>query len=93
MPVRGEDGILAAGSQVISGVVRRGAFVRVLRGRNAVATGQIRGVRIHNERVREVQAGRECAITVEPPFDFQAGDMLEIFELTEESASPPTARR
>jgi translation initiation factor IF-2 len=93
MPVRGEGGVLAAASQVISGVVRRGAFVRVLRGRSAVATGQIRGVRIHNERVREVQAGRECAVSVEPPFDFQAGDMLEIFELTEESASPPTARR
>jgi translation initiation factor IF-2 len=85
--------ILAAGSQVISGVVRRGAFVRVLRGRSAVATGQIRTVRVHNERVREVEAGRECAVTIEPPFDFEAGDLLEVFELTEESASPPTTRR
>jgi translation initiation factor IF-2 len=93
MPVRGEGKVLAAGSQVISGVVRRGAFVRVLRGRNAVATGQIRGVRVHNERVPEVQAGRDCAIAIEPPFDFEAGDLLEVFELTEESASPPTTRR
>jgi translation initiation factor IF-2 len=93
MPVRGEGKTLAAGSQVISGVVRRGAFVRVLRGRNAVATGQIRGIRVHDERVREVQAGMECAVTVEPPFDFEAGDVLEVFELTEESASPPTTWR
>ena len=85
--------VLAAGSQVISGVVRRGAFVRVLRGRNAVATGQIRGVRVDNERVREVEAGRECAVLIEPLFDFEAGDLLEVFELTEENASPPTTRR
>jgi translation initiation factor IF-2 len=93
MPVRGEGGVVAAGSQVISGVVRWGAFVRVLRGRNAVATGQIRGVRVDNERVPEVQAGRDCAVVMQPPFDFEAGDLLEVFELTEESASPPTTRR
>jgi translation initiation factor IF-2 len=93
MPVRTEGMTTAAGSQVISGVVRRGAFVRVLRGRNAVATGQIRGVSVQNERVREVEAGRECAVTIEPPFDFEPGDLLEVFELTEESASPPTSRR
>ena len=84
---------MAAGSQVISGVGRWGAFVRVLRGRNAVATGQIRGVRVDNERVPEVQAGRDCAVVIQPPFDFEAGDLLEVFELTEESASPPTTRR
>ena len=91
MPVRAEGAIPAAASQVISGVVRRGAFVRVLRGRNPVATGQIRGIRVHQERVEQVEAGRECAVTIEPPFDFEPGDLLEVFELTEEDASPPSA--
>jgi translation initiation factor IF-2 len=66
--------------------------VRVLRGRNAVATGQIRGIRVHEERVEEVEAGRECAVTIEPPFDLEPGDLLEVFELTEEEASPPSTR-
>jgi translation initiation factor IF-2 len=92
MPVRGGKAIPSAGSQVISGVVRRGAFVRVLRGRNAVATGQIRGIRVFDERVDEVEAGRECAVAIEPPFDFEPGDLLEVFELTEEDASPPSTR-
>jgi translation initiation factor IF-2 len=93
MPVRGGGATLAAGSQVLSGVVRRGAFVRVLRDRKPVATGQIRGVQMHDEPVKEVQAGRECAVVIEPPFDFEAGDFLEIFELTEEGASPPAGSR
>jgi translation initiation factor IF-2 len=91
MPVRAEGAIPAAASKVISGVVRRGAFVRVLRGRNPVATGQIRGIRVYQERVEEVEAGRECAVTIEPPFDYEPGDLLEVFELTEEETSPPSA--
>ena len=67
--------------------------MRVVRGREAVATGQIRNVRVHMELVREVEAGEECAVMIEPPFDFEAGDVLEVFELTEEGASPTTTRR
>jgi translation initiation factor IF-2 len=47
-----------------------------------VATGQICGLRVSDERVQEVEAGGECAITIEPVFDFQPGDVLELFELT-----------
>lgn len=93
MPVRLEAATVAAGSEVISGVVRWGAFVRVVRGRSAVATGQIRGVRVQDQRVGEVPAGNECAVAIEPPFDFEAGDLLEVFELTEEGDSPPAARQ
>jgi translation initiation factor IF-2 len=93
MPVRGGGGVLAAGSQVLSGVVRRGAFVRVLRERRAVATGQIRGLQVDEEPVQAVRAGRECAVIVEPPFDFEAGDFLEVFELVEEGASPAGGRQ
>jgi translation initiation factor IF-2 len=85
-PVRDGGVTLAAGSRVISGVVRRGAFVRVVRGRKAVATGQIRTVRLDEELVREVEAGNDCAVMIEPPFDFEAGDVLEVFEITEEGA-------
>jgi translation initiation factor IF-2 len=83
VPVRAAGRTLAAASQVISGVVRRGSFVRVVRGRQAVATGQISGVRVLDERVREVQAGKECAIAIEPEFDFEPGDLLECFALNE----------
>jgi translation initiation factor IF-2 len=84
VPVRSGGETLAAGSQVISGVVRRGAFVRVVRGRQAVATGQIRGVSVSNEGVTEVEAGTECAIAMEPHFDFEPGDLLECFALKDE---------
>lgn len=93
MPVRGASEVLAAGSQVLSGVIRRGAFVRVLRGRRAVATAQIRGLQLQNKPVEAVRAGRQCAVIVEPLFDFEAGDFLEVFELVEEGASPAGGRQ
>jgi translation initiation factor IF-2 len=81
VPVRSGGETFAAGSQVISGVVRRGAFVRVVRGRQAVATGQIRVVIVLDKGVLEVEAGKECAISLEPHFDLEPGDLLECFAL------------
>ncbi len=72
-----------AGSSVTEGVVRRGAQVRVLRGRAVVHSGRLSSLKRLKDDVREVQAGLECGIGVEGFSDFQPGDVLEVFELEE----------
>jgi translation initiation factor IF-2 len=89
-----------AGSYVTSGVVRRGANVRVLRDGAIVYDTQIAQLRRFKDDVREVQEGFECGILLENFNDVKEGDVLEIYErrqvvrtdLTERAAAPaPTA--
>jgi translation initiation factor IF-2 len=89
-----------AGSYVTSGVVRRGANVRVLRDGAIVYDTQIAQLRRFKDDVREVQEGFECGILLENFNDVKEGDVLEVYErrqvvrtdLTERAAAPaPTA--
>jgi translation initiation factor IF-2 len=89
-----------AGSYVTSGVVRRGANIRVLRDGAIVYDTQIAQLRRFKDDVREVQEGFECGILLENFNDVKEGDVLEVYErrqvvrtdLTERAAAPaPTA--
>jgi translation initiation factor IF-2 len=89
-----------AGSYVTSGVVRRGANVRVLRDGAIIYDTQIAQLRRFKDDVREVQEGFECGILLENFNDVKEGDVLEVYErrqvvrtdLTERAAAPaPTA--
>jgi translation initiation factor IF-2 len=89
-----------AGSYVTSGVVRRGANIRVLRDGAIVYDTQIAQLRRFKDDVREVQEGFECGILLEGFNDLKEGDVLEVYErrqvvrtdLTERAAAPaPTA--
>jgi translation initiation factor IF-2 len=89
-----------AGSYVTSGVVRRGANIRVLRDGAIVYDTQIAQLRRFKDDVREVQEGFECGILLENFNDLKEGDVLEVYErrqvvrtdLTERAAAPaPTA--
>lgn len=72
---------VVAGSYVQDGVIRRGADVRVLRGREVLVEGEISSLRHIKENVREMAAGYECGIQVSGFNDFQEGDILECYEV------------
>jgi translation initiation factor IF-2 len=68
---------------VTSGVVRRGARVRVLREGAVVYETTIDSLRRIKDDVREVQEGFECGIHLEGFNDVKEGDVLEVYETRE----------
>jgi translation initiation factor IF-2 len=72
-----------AGCMVTSGVVRRGANVRVVRNGTVVYTTTIDSLKRFQDDAREVQEGFECGIHLANFDDVKIGDMLEVFETHE----------
>jgi len=72
-----------AGSYVTSGVVRRGASVRIVRDGAIVYETRIDSLRRFKDDVREVAEGFECGIHLEGYDDVKEGDVLEVFEVRE----------
>ncbi len=72
-----------AGCYVTEGVVRKKAFVRVLRESVVIFEGTIDSLRRFKDDVQEVKNGTECGIGVTNYNDIKVGDQLEIFEKTE----------
>jgi translation initiation factor IF-2 len=65
---------------VTSGVVRRGAQVRVVREGTVIYETTIGSLRRIKDDVREVQEGFECGILLDNFNDVKEGDVLECFE-------------
>ena len=72
-----------AGCYVTEGVVRKKAFVRVLRESVVIFEGTIDSLRRFKDDVQEVKNGMECGIGVTNYNDIKVGDQLEIFEKVE----------
>jgi translation initiation factor IF-2 len=72
-----------AGCMVTSGVVRRGAQVRVVRDGTVIYETTIASLRRVKDDVREVQEGFECGILLENFNDVKEGDVLEVYETTQ----------
>jgi translation initiation factor IF-2 len=72
-----------AGCMVTSGVVTRGAQVRLLRDGTIVHDGRIGTLRRFQEDVREVQQGFECGLTIDGYNDVKEGDVLEVYTVRE----------
>jgi len=72
-----------AGCEVVEGVARRGARLRLLRDDVVIHEGAIDTLKHFKDDVREVRAGSECGIAIENFQDVQVGDMIEIFEVQE----------
>ena len=84
-----------AGSYVRSGVVRRGARVRVVRDGTVIHETRVAQLRRFKDDVREVQEGFECGILLDGFNDVKEGDVLEVYETreverTELSAAAPS---
>jgi translation initiation factor IF-2 len=80
-----------AGSYVTSGVVRRGASVRIVRDGAIVYETTIDSLRRFKDDVREVSEGFECGIHLAGYDDVKEGDVLEVFEVREVERTDLTA--
>ena len=74
-----------AGSYVTDGLVRRGASIRVIRAGETVFTGRIKSLKRVTEDVREVNQGLECGISIENFSKVEEGDVIEAYEVSEQS--------
>ena len=72
-----------AGCYVTEGIVKRNAYVRVLRDSVVIFEGTIDSLRRFKDDVSEVKMGTECGISVVNYNDIKEGDQLEIFDKTE----------
>jgi translation initiation factor IF-2 len=68
---------------VTSGVVRRGARVRVVRDGTVIYETSIAQLKRFKDDAREVQQGYECGIGIDNFNDIKDGDVLEAYEVRE----------
>jgi translation initiation factor IF-2 len=85
-----------AGCYVRSGVIRRGAQVRVVRDGTVIYETSIADLKRFKDDAREVQEGFECGIRLEGFNDVKEDDVLEVYETrqierTDLSTAPATA--
>src|SRR4029453_7739795 len=85
-----------AGCMVTSGVVRRGAQVRVIRDGTVIYETSIAQLKRFKDDAREVSEGFECGILLDGFNDVKEGDILEAYETREvertdldEAPAPP----
>jgi translation initiation factor IF-2 len=72
-----------AGCMVTSGLVRRGARVRVVRDGTVIHETSLAQLKRFKDDVREVAEGFECGILLDGFNDVKEGDVLEVFETRE----------
>ncbi len=68
-----------AGSNVLEGVMKKGAKVRLLRGEETVLETDIVELRREKDTVHEVKHGLECGISLSRRDHVQEGDIIECF--------------
>jgi translation initiation factor IF-2 len=72
-----------AGCMVTSGVVRRGAQVRIVRDGTVIYETSIAQLKRFKDDAREVSEGFECGILLDGFNDVKEGDVLEVYETRE----------
>ncbi len=70
-----------AGCFVLTGTVKRGATVRLVRDGTVAYEGRIGSLRRFKEDAREVAAGFECGVVLENFADVKQGDVIEAYEM------------
>ncbi len=70
-----------AGCFVLTGTLRRGATVRLVRDGTVAYEGRIASLRRFKEDAREVATGFECGVVLENFADVKPGDVLEAYEM------------
>ena len=76
-----------AGCYVLDGIVKRGAFARLVRDNKVVHEGKLGGLKRFKDDVSEVQSGFECGITLDRFNDVKEGDVMEVFQVQEVAQS------
>lgn len=71
------------GCRVQSGVIRVNAKAKVYRDKELIYHGQVQTLKHFKEDVREIRAGFECGIRLDNFEDFEVGDRIEVFSITQ----------
>ncbi|MDR1032050.1 MAG: translation initiation factor IF-2 [Holosporales bacterium] len=72
-----------AGCMVVSGLIKRGAKVRVLRDNIVIHKGELSSLMRVKDEVKEVREGFECGVGIESYQDIREGDNIECFIIEE----------
>jgi translation initiation factor IF-2 len=72
-----------AGCMVLSGLVRRGSRVRLLRDNVVLFDGELDSLKRFKDDVKEVKEGFECGLSLKNYNDLKEGDQLEVYEVVE----------
>ncbi len=73
------------GCMVTAGSVKRGAKVRLLRDDVVIHEGTLKTLKRFKDEVKEVQMGMECGMAFENYEDIRENDVIECFEVKEET--------
>jgi translation initiation factor IF-2 len=73
------------GCMVTTGMVKRGAKVRLLRDDVVIHEGTLKTLKRFKDEVKEVQSGMDCGMAFENYDDIREGDIIECFEIKEET--------
>ena len=76
-PARGGK---VAGSYVSDGKVTRGALARVIRQGEVISESTIASLKRFKDDVKEVAGSFECGIGIEGYYDFEIGDIIEVYK-------------
>jgi translation initiation factor IF-2 len=71
------------GCRVTGGLIRVGSSAKVFREGELIYNGQVASLRRFKDDVREVRSGLECGIRLDNFEDFEEGDTIEVFSITE----------
>jgi translation initiation factor IF-2 len=72
------------GCKITSGIVKRGAGVRLIRDNVVIHEGKLKTLKRFKDEVAEVREGFECGMAFENYEDIREGDVIEAFETVEE---------
>ena len=74
-----------AGCMVTTGMVKRGASVRLLRDDVVIHEGTLKTLKRFKDEVKEVKEGMECGMAFEAYDDVKENDVIECYEVVEEA--------
>ncbi|MCI5060699.1 MAG: translation initiation factor IF-2 [Alphaproteobacteria bacterium] len=74
-----------AGCMVTTGMVKRGAKVRLLRDDVVIHEGTLKTLKRFKDEVKEVKEGMECGMAFENYDDIKEKDVIECYEIVEEA--------
>ncbi len=74
-----------AGCMVTTGMVKRGAKVRLLRDDVVIHEGTLKTLKRFKDEVKEVKEGTECGMAFENYDDIKEKDIIECYEIVEEA--------
>ena len=76
-----------AGCMITTGMVKRGAKVRLLRDDVVIHEGTLKTLKRFKDEVKEVKEGMECGMAFENYDDIKENDVIECYEVVAEARS------